>query len=391
MFFHNFKYSFKVLLKNKALIFWTIMWPILLGTMFNVAFSNIYDSEKLTTIDIGVVDNEAYQEDNALTTTLKELSDKNSDSYLFKIKYDDEETLTTLLTDKKISAYIVRDKDTKVVIKENGINQTITKYVIDQIYEYENLATNMIKYNIETEMKNGKSVNAQEIYNNVIKDLNSNKTYLVDKSKSNTDYTVIEFYTLIAMTALFGAMLTSNVVSNYLANINKKGARVTLAPANRLTILLGGLLASFIVQAFAMALLLIYTGIILKVDFGNRIDLVILLSLVGSLTGNSLGLLTGSMTFKNENSRIGVAMAVTMLGCFLAGMMGISMKYIVDKNIPIINKLNPASMITDGFYSLYYYDTLDRYWFNIGSLLVVSFILLIISYILMRRKKYASI
>ncbi|HPF83074.1 MAG TPA: ABC transporter permease, partial [Bacilli bacterium] len=230
MFFHNFKYSFKVLLKNKALIFWTIMWPILLGTMFNVAFSNIYDSEKLTTIDIGVVDNEAYQEDNALTTTLKELSDKNSDSYLFKIKYDDEETLTTLLTDKKISAYIVRDKDTKVVIKENGINQTITKYVIDQIYEYENLATNMIKYNIETEMKNGKSVNAQEIYNNVIKDLNSNKTYLVDKSKSNTDYTVIEFYTLIAMTALFGAMLTSNVVSNYLANINKKGARVTLAP-----------------------------------------------------------------------------------------------------------------------------------------------------------------
>ncbi len=391
MFFHNFKYSFKVLLKNKALIFWTIMWPILLGTMFNVAFSNIYDSEKLTTIDIGVVDNEAYQEDNALTTTLKELSDKNSDSYLFKIKYDDEETLTTLLTDKKISAYIVRDKDTKVVIKENGINQTITKYVIDQIYEYENLATNMIKYNIETEMKNGKSVNAQEIYNNVIKDLNSNKTYLVDKSKSNTDYTVIEFYTLIAMTALFGAMLTSNVVSNYLANINKKGARVTLAPANRLTILLGGLLASFIVQAFAMALLLIYTGIILKVDFGNRIDLVILLSLVGSLTGNSLGLLTGSMTFKNENSRIGVAMAVTMLGCFLAGMMGISMKYIVDKNIPIINKLNPASMITDGFYSLYYYDTLDRYWFNIGSLLVVSFILLIISYILMRRKKYDSI
>ncbi|HPF83736.1 MAG TPA: ABC transporter permease, partial [Bacilli bacterium] len=163
------------------------------------------------------------------------------------------------------------------------------------------------------------------------------------------------------------------------------------APANRLTILLGGLLASFIVQAFAMALLLIYTGIILKVDFRNRIDLVILLSLVGSLTGNSLGLLTGSMTFKNENSRIGVAMAVTMLGCFLAGMMGISMKYIVDKNIPIINKLNPASMITDGFYSLYYYDTLDRYWFNIGSLLVVSFILLIISYILMRRKKYDSI
>ena len=45
---------------------------------------------------------------------------------------------------------------------------------------------------------------------------------------------------------------------------------------------------------------------------------------------------------------------------------------IVDKNMPIINKLNPASMITDGFYSLYYYDTLDRYFFNIVSLLIFS-------------------
>lgn len=67
------------------------------------------------------------------------------------------------------------------------------------------------------------------------------------------------------------------------------------------------------------------------------------------------------------------------------------MKYIVDKNIPIVNKLNPASMITDGFYSLYYYDTLDRYFFNIASLLVFAFIMIAISYFSLRRQKYDSI
>lgn len=67
------------------------------------------------------------------------------------------------------------------------------------------------------------------------------------------------------------------------------------------------------------------------------------------------------------------------------------MKYIVDKNIPIINKLNPASMITDGFYSLYYYDTLDRYFFNIASLLVFALIMITISYFSLRRQKYDSI
>lgn len=67
------------------------------------------------------------------------------------------------------------------------------------------------------------------------------------------------------------------------------------------------------------------------------------------------------------------------------------MKYIIDKNVPIINKLNPASMITDGFYSLYYYDTLDRYLFNIASLLIFSGIMILISYFGLRRQKYDSI
>ena len=67
------------------------------------------------------------------------------------------------------------------------------------------------------------------------------------------------------------------------------------------------------------------------------------------------------------------------------------MKYIVDKNIPIVNKLNPASMITDGFYALYYYDTLDRYFFNISSLLIFALIMITISYFSLRRQKYDSI
>ncbi len=67
------------------------------------------------------------------------------------------------------------------------------------------------------------------------------------------------------------------------------------------------------------------------------------------------------------------------------------MKYIIDKNVPIINKINPASMITDGFYSLYYYDTLDRYYFNVVSLLIFAFIMIIASYFSLRRQKYDSI
>ena len=65
------------------------------------------------------------------------------------------------------------------------------------------------------------------------------------------------------------------------------------------------------------------------------------------MAGLSLGLMVGTVFKSNENMKTGIVIAVTMFGCFLSGMMGVTMKYVVDKNVPILNKINPASMITD--------------------------------------------
>lgn len=391
MFIHNFKYSLKVLLKNKILIFWTVAWPLLLCTMFNLAFSNISDTEKLSTIKLGIVNNAEYKNDEIIKNTFKKLGNSKSKDYMFDITYGNKDKIDKLLEDKLIDGYIIKNTKTNIVVKENGINQTIIKYVVDEIYDYQSLATLVIENNVNNELNNNNMPDTTKIYNDVMNEINTNKTYLNDLSKNNMDYSVIEFYTLISMTCLFGSLLTSNVISNYLANINKKGARITLAPVSRLKLLLGGLLASFIVQLFSIGLLLFYTAVVLKIDYGTNFELVILLSIIGSLAGNSLGLLVGAMTFKSDNSRTGIVMSITMLGCFFSGMMGITMKYIVDKNFPLLNKINPANMITDGFYSLYYYDTFNRFYFNIISLLIFSLVLIIISCFLMRRKKYDSI
>ena len=392
MFFHNFKYTFKVLLKDRALIFWTIVWPLILGTMFYLAFSNIGEAEKLSTINLGVVKDNNYIGNATLNTTLDELSNKDSDNYMFDISYGDLDKQKDLLENKEIDGYIyLTENDVKIVVKENGINQTIIKYVVDQIFEYERLTTEIINYNIQQSISSGSAVDVNKIYSEVIQKLHSSEEYTNDVSKNNMNFMVIEFYTLIAMTCLFGAIMTSSVISNYLANINKKGARITLAPVSRLTLLLGGLLAAFIVQISAIGIILFYTNVILAIDYGSRFDLVILLSFVGCLAGSALGLATGSMTFKNPNTREGIVMTVTMLGSFFSGMMGVTMKYVIDTNAPFINKINPASMITDGFYSLYYYNTFSRFYFDIISLIIFSAILLIIAYFLMRRKKYDSI
>ncbi len=140
-----------------------------------------------------------------------------------------------------------------------------------------------------------------------------------------------------------------------------------------------------------VALLFLYTIFVLKVDYGTNLPLIVVLSLVGSLAGLSIGVAAASILKADENLKTGVILAISLGGCFFSGMMGITMKYVVDTNLPILNKINPANMITDGFYSLYYYETLDRFYFDLVSLLLFSGILLFASICVLRRQKYDSI
>ena len=61
MFIHNFKYTFLTLFRNTGLIFWTFAFPLILGTFFYMAFANIENSETFKPLDIGVVQNNEFE------------------------------------------------------------------------------------------------------------------------------------------------------------------------------------------------------------------------------------------------------------------------------------------------------------------------------------------
>ena len=304
-----------------------------------------------------------------------------------------KEEAKELLADGKITGYMeLINNEPKLTFITNGINETVFKYVTEEITQTGYIIKDLSEEEIKKQMLDGNyNVDYNSIYNKVIELTSEDNVRLNNISNSNLSYTMIEFYTLIAMTCLYGGILGVVAINQNLANMSNQGKRVSIAPVSKGKIIISSVLASYIIQLIGIALLFIYTLFVLKVDYGNNLLLVILLTLVGCLAGLSLGVAVATIVRSNDNVKTGIIITLTMLGCFLSGMMGITMKYIIDKNLPIINKLNPASMITDGFYSLYYYETLDRYIFDIGSLLVFSFILITISYISLRRQKYDSI
>lgn len=393
MFIHNFKYSLKALLRNKMLIFWTFVFPIILGTLFKVAFSNIENSEKLDIINIAIVQNEEFENNEAFKTSFEKLSDENNEDRLFNTKYTTKEEAKDLLNKGEIIGYMELKQDKPVLtFVTNGIDETVFKHVAEEIVQTSDIIKQLSQTQIQKQIASGKYIiNYDEIYNKAIEMAKEDNVELKNISNSNLSYTMIEFYTLIAMTCLYGGMLSMVSINQILANMSNKGKRIAVSPTKKSIIILSSLLASYIVQLIGLAILFLYTLFVLGVDYGSNTGLIILLAIVGSFAGLALGTFVGTIFKASENTKTGILIALTMLGCYLSGMMGITMKYVVDKNVPIVNKINPASMITDGFYSLYYYDRLDRYWFNIASLLIFALILIVISFLSLRRQKYDSI
>ena len=393
MFIHNFIYAFKTLFRNKMLIFWTFAFPIILGTLFNMAFSNIENSEKLKIINIAIIQNENFENNEAFKTSFEELSDEDNEDRLFNTQYTTEEKAKELLDNGKIVGYMkLKDDKPILTFAINGIDETIFKYVTEEIEQTTDIIKNLSETEIQKEITDGNyNIDYGKIYDNVEELIKEDNVRLKNISNSNLSYTMIEFYTLIAMTCLYGGMLSMVSINQTLANMSNKGKRIAVSPTKKSTIILSSLLTSYIAQLIGLAILFVYTLLVLKVDYGNNNGLIILLAAIGTFAGLTLGTFVGTILKTNENAKTGILIALTMFWCYLSGMMGITMKYVVDKNVPIINQINPASMITDGFYSLYYYNTLDRYWTNIISLLIFAFILIAISFFSLRRQKYDSI
>lgn len=392
MFLHNLKYSLKTLFKNRMLIFWTYAFPLILGTFFYLAFSNIENSEKFDVIDIAIVNNEQFNDNMVLKESFNVLGDEEADEQLFNIKYVDLEEAIKLLENDEVSGYLVVDESPKVVVKTSGTSETILKYVTEEIIQNENVLANIIEEKLNTNIIDG-NINEyiENIRDDALKMLDMNSLEIRDITSKKLSYTMIEFYTLIAMTALYGGIIGMTAINQNLANMSDNGKRIAVSPTNKIKIIFSSLVSSFIIQVIGLFILFMYTIFVLKVDYGNNLPLIILLALVGSLAGLSLGMAVGTILKTNENVKVGIIISFTMLGSFLSGMMGITMKYIIDTNIPLVNKLNPVNMITDGLYSLYYYNTYNRFYFNVVSLLIFSLIMIVLSVLTLRRQKYDSI
>lgn len=383
MFFHIFKYRIKTIFHTKEDIFWTLIFPLLLGTCFYAAFSNVTKAtESFETISVAMV-----LEDNVdeaiIKSTFNSMSDANEteETPLLHISYTNKDESQRMLKGKDVAGIITfKEGIPSLKVTEEGLNSSILKELLDKYIQTFDILKNIGPTDTAKYLSTMQIVLADSSFI-------SNKKLTDGNMDVFTDY----FYSLIAMTCLFGALSGQTCAMQMKANLSALGMRKNLAPVHRGTVIFADFLATYLLQLAANAILVIYLNYILNVNLGGSFPLILLTAATGSLIGVSTGIFVGSLPRLSENIKVAINLIFSLFGSFLSGLMFGGIKYELEKVAPIINRLNPATVITDALYSLNIYDTYERYGTCMITLVIYCVVLCCASYFMTRRESYASL
>lgn len=383
MFLHQVKYGALRLLRNRSEIIWILLFPMILGTLFYAAFSNILNShENFHEIPVAIVLSES--EFSKSFQTAADVLGEEGDNQMLSILYTNKINAKRLLEKKEVCGIITADETVSLTVSMDMDSSTMEQSILDSFVKEFNA-----NYSAIQEI----SITHPQKLNDVLPLLDENTSYLEERNLTDGNMNIMlqYYFNLIAMACLYTSIVGSSISINNQANLSAVGARKNALPVHRFTLLFAEFLSNLIVQFGCLCAVFAYLVLVLKIDPGPHIGLLLLSIFAGCTLGISMGIFVGSMGHMSEGTKMGILIGISMVFCFLSGLMDDSMRPTIENYCPFINKINPAALISDCFYSLNIYSTFERFTTNIITIFTIAILFLIGTFFHIRRDKYASL
>ena len=346
MFGRIYLYKLKELVRNRYLVGWNFIFPLVLATAFYLGFGNLIkdDPDTFKTLDVGYVN--TNQVESNFSTMLDELSKTTSEheQVLEVHNFDSKAAAMTAMGNEEIyGIYIETDGDIETIVPYNGFRATTLNQIVR---EYENKLTL-----IETVSKDHPE-NLQTAVDMVTSDLSIIREH---DFGNNTSPYLQYFFSLIAMASLFSSWISTSMLEGMCANMTEQGKRFECAPTSKIMAIVAGILAGLTLQSASNALVVVYVEYILNISLGAPLLNIIALTTLGS------------------------------------GLMWHQIRQIIESKCPILNRINPACLLVDCLYTRATYGMTDAYYRDITIMITMIIGSLIISAFFLRRRQYVSI
>lgn len=372
------KHLFKITLSDKISIFWVLLFPIILGTFFMLAFEGLKNKDNFTSIKVAFV-GDVDKSESSLYSIMEDLpyeSEQSEVTNMFLLsEVATKEEAEQQLNDKEIKGYIYNDE---LYIYKNGMSETVIKTVMEIYYKAFDQATALVE---------NTALTYPEAFARVFKENN-----LFEETGEKTS-SLLEsyYYSVLGMAIMLASSFSLVGTAFILPNQTEIGKRIAISPQSKIKNLLLILFVNFVIMMSIFILILLYFKFVVGIPFHYPVR-VIIITFLGALFALALGFSENILMSKlSFNTKVGINTTIGVFGGFLSGMMFQPMKYFTEKYIPFLKYINPVNLITDGLLSIEQYNHHIRYYINLGCLALFTIILITLSALKFRREKYESL
>lgn len=361
-------------LKEKQIVFWSMLFPILLATMFYASFGS--SNKEIETINVAVVKTDTSEMAKNFISYLEML--ESDSSKLISIEKLSGKEAHQKLEKFEISGIYYAASEPELIVTNNDIDSSILKSLLDtynnQAQLYTDIATERFE-KLEAVLKTGYVEFTDE-------------TTLGGKS---VDGNIQYFLSLIGMTCMFGCFIGYQISIQLQANVTPVALRRAVSSVSKFKQIVSDTLSGVIIHYTNLVVLLLFLNFVLGIDLSGNIVKLIGICLTGGFIGVSIGIFVGTLSKLKDGVRIGILVSVSLSFSFFAGLMVGGIKRVIENNCPVLNRINPAAVITDAIYSASVYDDHKRYVRDIFILIVMSALIGAVTFIKTRRELYDSI
>ena len=381
-----YKYYLYKNLRNVMFLFWSLIFPLALMTCMYLAFGSVYDMinsiDPLPTVLVAEDDSEFSQ---GFRDVLLTMSDEDAEDRYFilnevesreeaqKSTNDGDSEIMFVVSDGNIEVYLPNDhSQTAGVVSQAVANSYRNKFkVITDAFERDPQAA--MKILEGTEEMEGYTKAREDVFSG---DPNVYSWY---------------FYSSLVMGICFNATGGAQIVSDLKADVSAVAARFSASPEKKSRMLLYSFLARLLPALGINVIQLLVMKNVFHISLGNDPLKLALFIVASNIFALSFGIVTGLMFKGTLENRANKITAVVMTSVFLSGEMINTLPGAIEKTCPIINDINPATVMNLAFYRMSIFNDNFDFYLNMAKIIGFGVIFLVIGTIILRREKYATL
>lgn len=383
--------------RKRSDILWSLMFPLVLMIMFKFMFTGIFIQETtITATRVAVVTSDSSQENTMLADNFKQAIDSMSQADEPLVTYVDDISSKTKADENLCSSasgdglidayYLIDDSKITIIAQKDFYSENSTKvYVLRQISD-----SFMNQYNL---IVTASQTNPSQIPE-IIEDMSDTVEYTVyhsDIYKTEINTYHWYFYSTIVMGMIFNFGSGINLVSEIRADASETGKRINIAPITKKKIVIYGILARLIRCCSVTTILCLIVKFVLHIPLSDNIPLLAAFVVIGNLLSISIGAFIGIISNGTSKDRENKGWGFIMALVFLSGEMFMQMPSIVEKHCPILNDINPVTVMNFALFDLTYSSDLSSFYLALAKMLAVSIVFMILISTYLRRNSYAAL